>query len=282
LEQSAAAFQDVFNPLASAAAQIVELAHGGAGVNEMQQVTLGPQPYGGTFTLSVVISATTYVTAPIAWNAAASTIQAALTAACIAAASGTGTFVVIQNTTNISQWVVQFTGGFAATAYAVMTANVSGLSVPIGLQGSLEFDTDGTEVLLVQLASNGSAQAQIQINWTPSGGKPITLYRAACTIEDSLISGSDIAPTPTPTPYYSRGVLPITDTTDNVLIFFFPSVLPSAPISINVWVMAPTTAGNAILATPVLATFTALGFSVILTGPVGASGYKLGYEAFLN
>jgi hypothetical protein len=83
-----------------------------AGTNEVQTVSLTGVPTGGTFTLSFGGQ----TTAPIAFDAIAATVQAALQAL---STIGAGNATV----TGTGPWIVTFAGALAKTNVALMTAN---------------------------------------------------------------------------------------------------------------------------------------------------------------
>lgn len=110
-----------------------------AGVNEVQTITIGGTPTGGTFTLTPYLPtvpgaaspAPTRATAPIAWSATNATlvanIQAALRATNVVGSGGC-TVAVGTATAGIGTFTVTFAGKLAMSAIPVYTANASGLT----------------------------------------------------------------------------------------------------------------------------------------------------------
>lgn len=84
----------------------------------VQKVSLTGSPTGGTFTLSFGGN----TTSAIAFNAANTAVQSALTAL---ASIGVGNVTVSKGT---SWWIVSFKSALAATGVATMTINASGLT----------------------------------------------------------------------------------------------------------------------------------------------------------
>jgi len=84
--------------------------------NDVQTVTVNGSPTGGTFTLTVTIGSSTLTTAAIAYNAAASAVQTALTNL-----GNIGTGNVTVSGSAGGPYTVTFTGSLGAENIAIMT-----------------------------------------------------------------------------------------------------------------------------------------------------------------
>lgn len=121
---------------------------GVAGVDEQQTVTLGGSPDGGTFTLTHGVN----TTAGIAFNAANSAVKSAMVSAGIGAS---GDLTVAGS--NGGPYTVTFTGDFAGTNVAQMTASAAGLTktgsgtavVATTVPGAAEPATDEQQTITV-------------------------------------------------------------------------------------------------------------------------------------
>lgn len=125
---------------------------GDALTNEVQTVTIGHSPTGGTFTLTY----SGQTTSGIAYNASAATVQAALEAL---SNISVGDVAVTGNAGG--PWAVKFTGALAGTDVALMTASAASL-------------TGGDAAITITTLNNGSTgQSEVQVvtvNGGPSGG----------------------------------------------------------------------------------------------------------------
>lgn len=197
LQQSAACLQTSFSAFPSAGGAVTRLQAGGSGFNEVQQITLNPQPYNGVWGLSWVSNAggaALGTLGPIYWNDTAQSVQISLGQI---ATIGPANIIVTKSATNVSQWTVTFVGSLGNLAMNnLLVIQPAGLQVPVGLTGTLSAATTGVEELLAQLANAaGIAGVQIEVVWTPGGGSPVTLYRGPCNLQDSLLTGADAMPT---------------------------------------------------------------------------------------
>lgn len=97
------------------------------GTDEVQTVTIGGTPTGGTFTLTFE----GHTTAPITWSSTNATLVANVDAALEALANiGTGnvTTAVATMTAGIGTMTVTFVSGLGKKSVGLMTANASGLT----------------------------------------------------------------------------------------------------------------------------------------------------------
>ncbi|WOO40371.1 hypothetical protein [Rubellicoccus peritrichatus] len=192
--QAAAAYQDVFSDLSNTGFDAVRLVSGTSEVNEKQRIILDPQPYAGSFTITLDHGGSAHTTGLIEWDADAATIQLALEGL---ENVGSGNITVSKTSSSVSQWDILFTGTLSKIAIDnLLSIDVTGLSVPVGKVAAFNLNTDGVEDLVTNHAVSGKAEAEFEIEWTPLGGKPFTLLRGSATVIDDLISSLDTVPTP--------------------------------------------------------------------------------------
>lgn len=104
---------------------------------------------------------------------------------------GAGNVQAIQETT--SQWLIQFVGDMAGVDMGTMTGNATGILVVPEKSGTLDLRTSGCALILGQ-ADNASVIFEIQ--YTPSGGTPQTVYRQSQTLIMPAIKPASGTPTP--------------------------------------------------------------------------------------
>lgn len=167
----------------SAAAVVTNLQTGTGSAPSIQQVALNPTPYAGNFALTTSI----LTTGAIPFNASAAAVQAALN-------TGGNNYAVSGNAGG--PWVITTV---ANGAVAAITVNVAGLTVPLGLLGTLALNTLN---MLFAFTSSGANQLnlylEIEVNQT---GNLSTILQVPIVVTADVINGSSIIPTPV-TPYF--------------------------------------------------------------------------------
>ncbi len=188
LKTEPAAFSTLSTNLDAAGATIATVRAGVANnTSEIQTLTLDPEPYAGTYTLTTGPAAKK--TAAIAWNVTASDLQAAIIAA---------------DTTNLTSKVT-VTGAFPAYTVeydntlgdvAALTADVSGLTAPTGRKGDLDLNVAGL-VEHLDGATEKPATLEVEIRNT-SANTSWTVAQSPCTVAEDLISNAPASKTPLP------------------------------------------------------------------------------------
>ncbi|WP_339730088.1 hypothetical protein [uncultured Gimesia sp.] len=154
----------------------------GAGTNEIQTVTLGNAPSGGTFTLTYAGQ----TTGNIAYNASAATVDSALETL-----SNIGSGDVTVTGSDGGPWTVEFTGALAAANVADLTADASGLTGTNEQQAvTLNSATGGTFTLIYAGQTTGN------IAYNASAATVETALEALSNIGSGNVSvaGSDGGP----------------------------------------------------------------------------------------
>ena len=124
----------------------------GDGTNEIQTVTIGGSPTGGTFTLSVGGQ----TTSPLAYNATGATVEAALEAL---STVGSGNVTV----TGDGPYTIEFIGTLAGVNMAPIGSNADGLTVPPEVQEvDLGSPTGGT--FTAKLGAAGTSTSALAYN----------------------------------------------------------------------------------------------------------------------
>lgn len=188
LETEPSAYLELTDTLDAAAATISTVRAGVANTtSEIQTLDLSnPQPYDGTFTLTVQSNKTS----SLAYNASAATLQAALIAT-----DSTNLTGKITVTGAFPLWTVEFDNTLGDVD--ALTADVSALTVPTGRKGDLNLNVAGIQELL---GGSTSAQAKLEVeiyntvsatSWTP--------VQTPCTVREDLVPSSPASTTPLPT-----------------------------------------------------------------------------------
>jgi len=181
--QSPIALQDTWTAYPAPTATVTQLQAGSGTQNEIQQITLGNNPYAGAF----VVNFGSQTSNPIQWNASPAAVQTALLAM---SSIGSGNVSVGGSA---GAWVVTFTGSLALASQSLMTTVASGLVGPLALTGSLSLNTAAIEEAIGETASITETFA---IKVTPSGGNAFTCLQEQITIYNDLIVGAPSIPTP--------------------------------------------------------------------------------------
>lgn len=184
-ETQPAAYAELSDDFDPAAVVVATVRNGGSGVGEIQSVTLSPEPYGGSYTLTVG----TDTTAAIPWDATASEVQEALEE--ISALDGK---VVVSGT------FPAFTLSFDSSLnnLAAVTGSAAGLIVPKGKRGTLNLNVAGVIELLNGESSITSATFEAEL-FDAVAGAPWTVLQMPCVVIEDLIPNEPTAPTPLPT-----------------------------------------------------------------------------------
>jgi hypothetical protein len=186
-KQLPAAYSATWSDQPGSAIVVAKLLVGGSGVNEVQRVRLDPSPYGGTFTLQFGGQ----TTAPIAFNATASTLQSALTAL-----SSIGADKVVVSDVATGVWDVQFVGSLGGASQPLLVGQAASLRGFVGKTGTLGLDTPGIEDLL---DGRDSIQAVLEVQ-VRVGSAARTYLQTACAVLNDMIEGSPMVPPPFATP----------------------------------------------------------------------------------
>ena len=157
-----------FSALAAAAVVLTAVASNGG-----WKIALTPTPIGGTFTLSVNNGASTQTTTPLAYTATAAEVQAALEALSnVAGGEAVVTSTAIGSQDSGGPWLAVFSGGaLNAGNQPTLTASAAGLTVPVGLAGTLLLNTQGIEALV---ARQESVAATLEIERTDADSNVTT------------------------------------------------------------------------------------------------------------
>lgn len=199
LNQQPAAFLSTgWIALPSAAVTVTPLVTGSASpvVNAVFRVSINPDSYQGSFYVTAVNlgagNVTTATSSAINFNSSDIDMQAQ-----IIAGWGAGNEVTV-NQVNAYTWDVTFTGNnIKAKNLSAFTGDASGLSVPVGLQGTLDLRTEAANAML---AGKPNQNVYFQVKNTDSNGIPQTWLYQNCTLNPTLISpqvlGSSNVPNP--------------------------------------------------------------------------------------
>lgn len=184
--QQPATFQGTFTAFPGAGSTVTILTAGGSGVNNLQQIVLNPVPYAGTFTIT-----TSYGTSgPISATATGTDVQTALQAI---ATTPVGTWLVSGNSSG--PYNITNTTGLSISALMV---NVTGLIVPIGMQGELNLATPGMVARFDSLAATQQFSAVLEVQIQFPGQDPQTILQAPVTVNRNVIRNGAIALPPFP------------------------------------------------------------------------------------
>jgi hypothetical protein len=186
LERDIAAYTASFSNLDNAAVNITTIRNGATNVPEIQRVDVStPLPYAGTFALTFDGVSTD----ALPYNIDSADLQIALEALGTIGANNvavTGAF---------PQWDVSFIADMIG-AQNVMTADASGLRVPVGKKADLDLATDGIAIL-VDGETSASATLEIEFPDFPQ------TYQFEVDVINDLIPSAPSSPTTLPT-YYTE------------------------------------------------------------------------------
>lgn len=181
LDRQSAALAETFTDLPAASGTVEEIIAGDnvTGQLEVQRVSISPDAYDGTFSLSFDDASTV----ALPYNIEAVDLQAALVTA------GTwGAGVTVSGQFPI--WDITFGG--AAANKALATIDVSGLKVPIGKQGELALNTAGIEAIV---AGAELATTKLEVSAVISA-KPATILQVdAAVLNDGIQNAPQTGPT---------------------------------------------------------------------------------------
>ena len=146
----------------------------------VQKVALSPIPYDGTFQITTSL----LTTAAIPYSATASQVQAALN-------TGGNNYVVTGNPGG--PWIITTV---ANGSVATITVNASGLSVPVGLTGTLSLSTFSMLEAFINSSLN-EITLLMELQITPAGGATATVLQVPVTVNKDVINSGALTPTPT-------------------------------------------------------------------------------------
>lgn len=182
LVQAPAAVQTAWTPTFPAIA-VSRLQAGGAGLNEIQRVTIPTGTYSGTFSLAFGAKST----ASLSYNIAASALQTALAALSTIGANNVN---VVQS--GVWTYDITFIGTLAGLSQALVVASGVGLSSPMYLAAQLNLNVQGIFNLLTGLTT---VQATLQVQ-QGAGGNLNTVIQMPVTVNAALILGTPANPNP--------------------------------------------------------------------------------------
>lgn len=241
---------------------VTRLQAGGAGLNEIQRVTIPQGTYAGGFSLSFATGGTKS-TGSLGYTSTAAQVQAALQALSNIGA-GNATVILSSPTT----WDVTFTGSLAGATQVLLVAVGTGLLMPQYLAGNLNLNVQGIFDLLGSLASV-SAVMQIQQG---TAGSINTVLQIPVTIQNTLVVGTPGVPPPVAASIYGVTAIPAGS---NVVTVAFPFTLPYIPSGILAGPMMPTSAGVILGGNVDKSSITATGFNFILDSVPAAATSSL-------
>lgn len=167
-----------WTPFSAAAAAVTVLAAGSGSTQNVQVVSLDPVPYGGTFQITTSI----LTTAAIPYNATAQQVQDAL---------GGSTNYTVTGAAG-GPWTITKT---ANGSVATHTVSVTGLDVPVGLNGTLNLSTYALfNRFLATTDDEITLTLEVQVN--PDGNNPGTVLQVPITVTRDVINYSNIVPSP--------------------------------------------------------------------------------------
>jgi hypothetical protein len=201
---------------------VSRLQAGGAGLNEIQRVTIPTGTYSGTFSLAFGGKST----ASLAYNISASALQTALAALSTIGANNVN---VVQS--GVWTYDITFVGALAGLSQSLIVASGAGLSSPMYLSAQVNLNTQGIFNLLTGLTSILTT-LQVQQG---SSGNINTVLQMPITLNAALILGTPSVPNPSD-PWQTLSQV-------NALIAAAAYVLPAATTSALGGVKVPG-AGN--------------------------------------
>jgi hypothetical protein len=162
--------------LSAATASVSTVVAYSSGVNQIDRITISPEPKGGTF--SLLYDGTTII-GPISVNASASDIASLMTSM----GSLSSTTFTVTKVGNFS-WDVEWNAGTYAPPDA-LTANSSGIISFAGYEIVLDMTTAGVTTLL---AGAASAEATLEISTTQTTGSYVqTAAQIPCTVFEDIL-----------------------------------------------------------------------------------------------
>lgn len=160
--------------LGAATASVSTVVAYSSGVNQIDRVTISPDPKGGTFSL---LSAGVTIIGPISVNATAADVSAAL------APNFSPTTYTITKVGNFT-WDIEWNAGTYSPP-AALTANSSGIISFTGYTITLDMTTAGVTTLLGGAAS---AEATLEISTTQTTGSTVqTAAQIPCTVFEDIL-----------------------------------------------------------------------------------------------
>ncbi len=164
------ALNEDWTPFAAADVDIDTLVAGGVSTYQVDVITLDPRPYAGTFTIGA--------SSPIAYNATATAVQAAIPSSVVTGNAG-------------GPWTV------TSTVYGAIsrTGSASGLTAPIGLDGTLALNTYG--MLQRFLGTTDSViTLTMELQLRLGSDLPVTVLQVPVRVSRDVIDTDVIIPGP--------------------------------------------------------------------------------------
>lgn len=175
--QAPAAYLTDWTPFPDAAATVISTHTGNSGsmpkVPSSQQITLNPAPYDGSFTITTSVG----TTPALPWNVTSSAMAAALNAM---SGATTNQYSVTGNPTG--PYTITDAGGINTA----ITVNVSGLIVPVGLNGNLVLNSPAMRARFIGVTAN-AINLLLEVKVSFSGGGPSTILQVNVTVNKNVI-----------------------------------------------------------------------------------------------
>lgn len=261
LVQNPAALQNIWTATYGTIT-VTELQAGGAGLNEIQRITIPTGTYAGAFSLAFGAKST----GALSYISTAAQIQTALQALSTIGANNVN---VIQSSP--TTWDVTFTGSLAGVTQALIVATGTGLMMPMYLAANLNLNVQGIFDLVANLAL---ATSTLQVTaGTPGVGN--TVLQMPVTVDGTLLPGTPTVPPSGPASIYGFKAIP---TGSNVVSVAFPLTLPFIPSGIRASVMMPGAGGTILQGNVDKSSITASGFNFILSSVPSATGSILVWD----
>jgi len=185
IRQDPYALTDTWTEFPTASATVSIITAGTVSSPTVQRITLDPDPYAGTFQITTNL----LTTAAIDFDASAEDVEDALN-------TGGNNYIVTGD--DGGPWTITTV---ANGSVALFTVNSAGLSVPVGLSGSLELSTYSMLEAFINGDSDITLEMQVQV--TPSGSGASTVLQVPVTASKDVINLGSMTPTPQ-SEYYTK------------------------------------------------------------------------------
>lgn len=274
LLQNAATFVDLTSAAITpgAGATVTEVQVGGGGHNAIYTVLLTPQPYDGSWTISIGGQ-----TSPlVSWNVTGADLQTAIEGM---STVGSGNVSVTQ--TGTSAWLIGFQGTKADTDMGTVTASHASLAVVRYLAGNLPLNVPGIDLLLT---GKSSVDTSFQIIGTPAGGVAQQLFGPLnVTLVAGVITPDTTDPQPATSYYTSAQIDALLAQTkifstaltigETVCAITFPVAFASTPSAVSCTISIPNDSSAVLQSAVDVSSITNTGFNLLPTVAIPASGY---------
>lgn len=184
LAQRPYAYNDTWTAAPAASATISQTQTGSATATSIQRITLDVVPFDGTFVVSLDLDGVT-VSASIPFNATGQQFTQQLSTA-------SPDQIPVFNVTKVPPlgWDIAY---LAVGSRPAMTSDVSGLKVPLTLEGTINL---ATEQMAAAFGALDTLDALMEMQYTPAGGDSWTPYQGPETIKKDLLDFSTLLPNP--------------------------------------------------------------------------------------